>query len=1170
MGASASISLCSDSSAVRIRKQNAKISPEPTVPDPGPDTSPVFGVTLERLREDGQLVCGVPHMLRHMVDFLDRNGVQQRGLFRLSGSVVRTRQLRLRLDRGERMDLEVEGDVSTVASLLKLFFRELPSPIIPEPQRKDLVLSLTECKNEAELIAALKEKLSSLPVDNHSILSYLLHFLSRVASHSQSNHMPVENLATVFGPCIFHVPSGPRMLEEQNVCNALLLHLLRHQSVVFICPPDLPHPPPSQDTPSPPPPLAALSHFEERLGGPPSTSRSEESNSVGRFDGDSTTSETGGLTANTPRKAWTPSNLNSPETLDLGSELTSHTQHLIPDLLEDVVDGEPGCVLTCSAYPRPAGEPSQQDEEDPGSAGEPSQQEEEEDPGPAGEPNQQGEEDPGPAGEPNQQEEEEDPGPAGEPNQQEEEDPGPAGEPNQQGEEDPGPAGEPNQQEEEDPGPAGEPNQQEEEDPGPAGEPNQQGEEDPGPAGEPNQQEEEEDPGPAGEPNQQEEEDPGPAGEPNQQEEEDPGPAGEPNQQEEEDPGPAGEPNQQEEEDPGPAGEPNQQEEEDPGPAGEPNQQEEEDPGPAGEPNQQEEEDPGCPRGRTRSQQEEDPATSSSIKEEEDEETERGTTPLAICGLMDHSKEDYYQDHDPSSSERSRSVAVSWQAQDTQNQDHHKDSMTRLQMADGINLSDSEKSPTLKQQALEAELCPSPPGTPQEDLEHPPCTKDYQSLTPTPHSLPKQEQDIISASLTEASPVQRPSVSLSEGSSSECLMTPGPSPLLQRLAAGDCPVPSPRSHNLSQGHRFNTDPETAPSPPCSQHIRMAHYTVRTEPAEGANKAPSVTMLNRHIQNLRKRIRRFEEHFEQERQYRPAHNDRTAHPEVSRLMRDLTKSRKQLKELKLKQCAEGLREQQRGGNTGPCRSTSDPQGAMEHYHNSNNKPSLEETVDSLIKRLMEKREEEGLPDNIKEMTPAQMAVEKVTLQKCLLYFESLYGRPSTRQEKTLMKSFYDRYRQVKQQLLCPPTTIPVITTIEEEEGSDEECVKDSPWLPHTALRCVSSDESLRLPQNEVTNMPLVSPLEELKGLQPPSVTTATLHEASRSELLEQLRVTRAEKKRLRSVLRDFEDHFYTQTGRAAQKEDRGPMAEEYCEYKNLKAKLRLLEVLLSKRDTPKTV
>jgi len=40
-------------------------------------------------------------------------------------------------------------------------------------------------------------------------------------------------------------------------------------------------------------------------------------------------------------------------------------------------------------------------------------------------------------------------------------------------------------------------------------------------------------------------------------------------------------------------------------------------------------------------------------------------------------------------------------------------------------------------------------------------------------------------------------------------------------------------------------------------------------------------------------------------------------------------------------------------------------------------------------------------------------------------------------------------------------------------------------------------------------------------------------------------------------------------RACQKEERGPMAEEYRQYKNLKAKRRLLEALLSKRDSTKT-
>lgn len=75
--------------------------------------------------------------------------------------------------------------------------------------------------------------------------------------------------------------------------------------------------------------------------------------------------------------------------------------------------------------------------------------------------------------------------------------------------------------------------------------------------------------------------------------------------------------------------------------------------------------------------------------------------------------------------------------------------------------------------------------------------------------------------------------------------------------------------------------------------------------------------------------------------------------------------------------------------------------------------------------------------------------------------------------------------------------------EEEEGSDEDRPKQqSPrqqplWL--TTPRSLSPEESLHLPSLEMSETPLVSPLDEVKGLQPQIITMATIHEASRYSL-----------------------------------------------------------------------
>lgn len=63
---------------MRILRPTAKVCPELTVPAhvPAPGVQPgcVFAVALEKLNDDGQMVCGIPLVLRDMVEFLDKNG----------------------------------------------------------------------------------------------------------------------------------------------------------------------------------------------------------------------------------------------------------------------------------------------------------------------------------------------------------------------------------------------------------------------------------------------------------------------------------------------------------------------------------------------------------------------------------------------------------------------------------------------------------------------------------------------------------------------------------------------------------------------------------------------------------------------------------------------------------------------------------------------------------------------------------------------------------------------------------------------------------------------------------------------------------------------------------------------------------------------------------------
>ncbi|XP_070090342.1 protein FAM13B isoform X13 [Equus przewalskii] len=369
----------------------------------------------------------------------------------------------------------------------------------------------------------------------------------------------------------------------------------------------------------------------------------------------------------------------------------------------------------------------------------------------------------------------------------------------------------------------------------------------------------------------------------------------------------------------------------------------------------------------------------------------------------------------------------------------------------------------------------------------------------------------------------------------------------------DCPpILSHRSLDFGQSQRFLHDPEMLESSSKAlsfARIRRSSFSSKDEKRE--DRTPYQL-----VKKLQKKIRQFEEQFERERNSKPSYSDIAANPKVLKWMTELTKLRKQIKDAKHKTSdGEFVPQTRPRSNTLPKSFGS----SLDHEDEENEdesrviqkekKPSKEATLELILKRLKEKRVERCLPEDIKKMTKDHLVEEKTSLQKSLLYYESQHGRPGSPSTKR------------RGQMLQPIIEGETAHFFEEIKEEEEDGVSLSPELTDILRTAVQAQTSLENSESDV---------EENQEKLALDLRLSSTRAASMPELLEQLWKARAEKKKLRKTLREFEEAFYQQNGRNAQKEDRVPVLEEYREYKKIKAKLRLLEVLISKQDSSKSI
>ncbi|KIK68921.1 hypothetical protein GYMLUDRAFT_236804 [Collybiopsis luxurians FD-317 M1] len=188
-----------------------------------------FGESLYaiiRLQERNYPEQKVPIILPFLADgILALGGTKSEGIFRVPGDGDSVSELKLRIDRGY-YNLEGVDDPNVLASLLKLWLRELCEPLVPEEM-------YNECVANSKDPEACVHIVKRLPTISRRVVLFVISFLQLFLEEKVQNatKMTPANLALVMAPNVLRCNSDSMAVVftnaqyEQIFVYNLLLHL---------------------------------------------------------------------------------------------------------------------------------------------------------------------------------------------------------------------------------------------------------------------------------------------------------------------------------------------------------------------------------------------------------------------------------------------------------------------------------------------------------------------------------------------------------------------------------------------------------------------------------------------------------------------------------------------------------------------------------------------------------------------------------------------------------------------------------------------------------------------------------------------------------------------------------------------------------------------------------
>ncbi|GLV41692.1 Ral interacting protein [Carabus blaptoides fortunei] len=194
------------------------------------DVLPIFGVSLQLAVERSRCHDGIdlPLPVRNCIDYVQEHGISVENVYKLSGIKTKVLHIRKMYNQRELVTLS-EYDVPTATSVLKLFFRELPEPILAEfLSRFEEAAAIQNVRSREISLLGLVDK---LPVLNRILLAWTMLHLDNVTFNEKQTKMNAQSIAMALSPVL---------QMSHRLLSALLCHCksLFKDTVLFkYCPP---------------------------------------------------------------------------------------------------------------------------------------------------------------------------------------------------------------------------------------------------------------------------------------------------------------------------------------------------------------------------------------------------------------------------------------------------------------------------------------------------------------------------------------------------------------------------------------------------------------------------------------------------------------------------------------------------------------------------------------------------------------------------------------------------------------------------------------------------------------------------------------------------------------------------------------------------------------------